>query len=1342
MNVCDVNFVSDDCADSPCALNATCVDLVNDYECQCPKGFKGKRCNVKEDLCSAAPCVHGLCVDTLFSRRCICDEGWSGETCEVNVDDCATRPCRNGGTCTDEVDFYWISSCTDHIPPLLSFLLQEKYRKILFCFRVIKYLTAVVRSVGFLLLVQIWVSPITAHARSDLREPTVNSTKMNVSLDDAARWELSPAKMASMRLAAYANRVIAVNSVKYELISCEQETGSCDVRPCRNDGRCVNLVADYFCVCPEGVSGKDCEIAPNRCLGEPCLNGGVCGDFGSRQECSCPKKFSGAGCQYLQDVCAGNVCQNGGTCMKNPDGSLHCACEPGFTGAHCETNIDDCARSPCPLGSTCIDQINAVYCRCPFNMTGSNCDKAIDEDYDLHFYDSLRVASASLAVPFRIAAKAITISAWVKFERTQGRGTVLRMYNSKQANYSSDLTEALRIDSEGVNIALFPNERSLQLHFPSNQRINDGAWNHLALTWSSERGAYSLIWNSVRIFAESGYGAGHGVDINALITLGGSEIGTNSFVGSITRVHVWNRVLDFDSEIPMMVVSCHGAELAYDGLVLRFTGYTDMQGKVERLPRSTCGREKRKPREEAVVRVESCPSDQYIVTPQREVNITWPEPVFHSDSPLERVERNFKQGQIFTWGEYDVLYVAWDNASNTAECNFKIHVSREHCPSLEEPVNGVQACESWGPHLRYKACSIECREGHEFSRLPAIFYTCAADGLWRPRNRNQMVFRYPQCTKSVPATRVILLRVSYPGTSPCSEASRDALRTRLLASIQAINQKWGLCTLTDPTGCVGARVDVDCSEDFARVKRHAHSFQVRIELPVKRDLVSHSISGQKSKVADALQNEIINQGAFNLEKVLPNGRPDLTSFQLLDEFHCQLGQVIVDDLCVPCAPGSYHSVTTSQCEVCAEGEYQPFTGRTECFKCPEGHVTAGEGAINENECKPNCPAGNYFDMGSSQCTPCGFGFFQPRMGSFECIPCDVGKTTTTEIGTSEEECRDECPGLFLDIDFRTVNSFLRRDPVSRARPVLTVQEVNTNSACSALLGLPQSPLALPEEKNATLLNAKLGSSLSKKRKWRLIMDNHAQLIEFIRKTSLLRKHCQFCPRGTFQDEEQRTTCKLCPSDHTTASQGATAESQCYSTNQCATGEDNCSWHAHCIDLPDDNDVPSFQCKCKPGYRGNGTYCQDACTNYCLNDGVCKKNPVGYVECACKENFSGERCEVRFQPKSQRVAIITAGIGGIVAVLVVIVIVIFMISFRFNRSVLDVADKVQIDDMQQSNFLYGRPPAEPPRPIGYYYEDDDEYESKTMYVSREDDSKEIEQRRRIAEQHMYRPGHTE
>lgn len=76
---------------------------------------------------------------------------------------------------------------------------------------------------------------------------------------------------------------------------------------------------------------------------------------------------------------------------------------------------------------------------------------------------------------------------------------------------------------------------------------------------------------------------------------------------------------------------------------------------------------------------------------------------------------------------------------------------------------------------------------------------------------------------------------------------------------------------------------------------------------------------------------------------------------------------------------------------------------------------------------------------------------------------------------------------------------------------------------------------------------------------------------------------------------------------------------------------------------------------------------DACSNFCLNDGVCKKNQIGIVECQCKENFSGERCEIRFQPRTQKIAFITAGIGGVVFLLIIIVIVIWMIGYRYNKS---------------------------------------------------------------------------
>ena len=37
----DVN----DCAEGPCQHNGTCIDLLNDYNCTCAPGYKGKNCS-------------------------------------------------------------------------------------------------------------------------------------------------------------------------------------------------------------------------------------------------------------------------------------------------------------------------------------------------------------------------------------------------------------------------------------------------------------------------------------------------------------------------------------------------------------------------------------------------------------------------------------------------------------------------------------------------------------------------------------------------------------------------------------------------------------------------------------------------------------------------------------------------------------------------------------------------------------------------------------------------------------------------------------------------------------------------------------------------------------------------------------------------------------------------------------------------------------------------------------------------------------------------------------------------------------------------------------------------
>ena len=56
----------DDCGNFPCINGGTCVDLVDDYQCECVAGFEGLRC-------------------------------------EVNIDDCATNPCRGNHQCVDKV---------------------------------------------------------------------------------------------------------------------------------------------------------------------------------------------------------------------------------------------------------------------------------------------------------------------------------------------------------------------------------------------------------------------------------------------------------------------------------------------------------------------------------------------------------------------------------------------------------------------------------------------------------------------------------------------------------------------------------------------------------------------------------------------------------------------------------------------------------------------------------------------------------------------------------------------------------------------------------------------------------------------------------------------------------------------------------------------------------------------------------------------------------------------------------------------------------------------------------------------------------------------------------------
>ncbi|KAH9504451.1 Basement membrane-specific heparan sulfate proteoglycan core protein, partial [Bulinus truncatus] len=82
-----------------------------------------------------------------------------------------------------------------------------------------------------------------------------------------------------------------------------QECGErtlCARKPCKNNARCVNRSpTEYFCECPSGFSGRNCEIRIDICvLQTPCLNGGQCVSLQkNRYRCLCPLGWSGGNCE-------------------------------------------------------------------------------------------------------------------------------------------------------------------------------------------------------------------------------------------------------------------------------------------------------------------------------------------------------------------------------------------------------------------------------------------------------------------------------------------------------------------------------------------------------------------------------------------------------------------------------------------------------------------------------------------------------------------------------------------------------------------------------------------------------------------------------------------------------------------------------------------------------------------------------------------------------------------------------------------------------------------------------------------------------------------------------------
>uniref|UniRef100_A0AAQ5XF31 Sushi, von Willebrand factor type A, EGF and pentraxin domain-containing protein 1 n=1 Tax=Amphiprion ocellaris TaxID=80972 RepID=A0AAQ5XF31_AMPOC len=383
----------------------------------------------------------------------------------------------------------------------------------------------------------------------------------------------------------------------------------CFLNPCQNKGTCEEVGAGYVCTCMPGFTGSLCEAEVNECvsspclnegvcvdeiseltlttdhqtvratvqlscLSNPCLNGGVCEDLTGGYSCNCAVGFSGDSCEINIDECYSTPCLNGGSCLDAVN-NFRCQCVEGYRGRLCEVDVDECDPNPCVNGASCFDGLGAYTCRCLPGFNGTRCETEMSSAFNLDFEVS-GIHGYVMMDGVMPALTEITCTFWMRSVDTTNYGTPV-----SYAVEGSD-NAFLLIDYNGW--VLYVNGKERITDCPA---VNTGQWYHIGVSWRSWDGDWRIYINGKPSDGGKGLSVGTTIPGGGALVLGQDQDqrgeGFNpveSFVGSISQLNIWDRVLT-PQQIKVLASSCPASHVTHRGNVLAWPDF--LNGVVGRV---------------------------------------------------------------------------------------------------------------------------------------------------------------------------------------------------------------------------------------------------------------------------------------------------------------------------------------------------------------------------------------------------------------------------------------------------------------------------------------------------------------------------------------------------------------------------------------------------------------------------------------------------------------------------------------------------------------------------------------------------------------------------------------